>query len=374
MRIKQYFLTFCAWLTVAACSTNDPKAKLAELKKQQANLAAEIKILTESLAASSADLPAQKQQVVSVQTLQPMLFAHELNLQGSLISDNNITVSAPIAGNILTVAVKEGDWVTKRQVLAQLDNSVLLANIEEVKNALTLARTTFDKQAQLWKQNIGTEMQYLTAENQQQSLERKLETLNQQLALTTLTSPISGIVDQVFAKVGMLALPGTLAFRIVNTKHLKARAQVSESYVALIKKADKVKVVFPDLGNKEIVAKVSFVSATIDPKTRSFMVDVALPTDAALRPNMLAVLHITDYSQPKALVVPVNILQHKGGEARILLAEKSGNKWMTKSKVVKVGRIQNAQAEIVDGLALGDQIIVKGFQDLLDGVEVVVVQ
>jgi membrane fusion protein (multidrug efflux system) len=159
-------------------------------------------------------------------------------------SEDNILVSAESMGVITAVFVKKVKVYEKVKCLAQIDNKITLRSIDEVKSGLHLATTIYEKQKNLWDQKIGTEVQFLQAKNNKESLEKRLATLNEQLDMTRIKSPINGTVEQVNVKIGQNAAPGAPAFRVINTTDLKIVASVSEAYVTNIEKGDKVKVQF----------------------------------------------------------------------------------------------------------------------------------
>src|SRR5690606_31179585 len=176
---------------------------------------------------------------------------------------------------------------SKGQVLAQIDNSVIVRNIESMEAQLKLATSVYERQKNLWDQKIGTEVQFLQAKTNKESLEKQLASLKEQADKTRIKAPITGTVDAVIVKTGENIAPGMPALRVVNTSDLRIKTQVSEAYVTNIKKGNRAMVTISEL-KKEIEAKVTFVGKTIDRLSRTFDVEIALPEDANLRPNMTA--------------------------------------------------------------------------------------
>jgi RND family efflux transporter MFP subunit len=286
--------------------------------------------------------------------------------QGSVESIDNIIISAKSPGVITNVYVREGDVVTKGQTLAQIDNSLVIKGIDELKSGLELARILYDRQKNLWDQKIGTEIQYLQAKNNKEGLERKLASLQEQLDMMKIKSLISGVVDHIDARVGQNTATGTPAFRVINNSDLKISAKVSEAYISAIKKGNSSLVSFSDI-NKKITAPVSFVARNIDPLSRSFTVEVKLPSSADLRPNMTAVLRVIFDSVPAALCVPVNVVQEVNGEKIVYVAESNGKQMVARKRVVKLDGIYDNLAQVISGLAAGDKVITFGYQGLNDG-------
>jgi RND family efflux transporter MFP subunit len=348
---------------MAACSAPTPEAKLAELKKKEAALKQEIAQLEKEL--PKGDSTQRKTKAVVVTAVQDTVFEHYIDVQGSVDARENVQVSAKVPGMVTAILVKEGQSVSKGQTLAQVDDQILRANMAELRTQLDLANTLFQKQQNLWNQKIGSEVQFLNAKNQKESLERRIATLQDQTSQARIVSPINGTVDAVIVKLGDNAAPGSPAFRVVNGSNLRVVANVTETYASKVKTGDAVVLDFPDI-NKIVRTKIGFASKVIDPTSRTIKVEVPLQNDPALRPNMIARLKIIDYVAPKAVVIPVNIIQYSLGKPYVIVAQKLGGKMVAKRKEIELGRTYNDKAEIKSGLEAGEQIVTIGFQGLND--------
>jgi RND family efflux transporter MFP subunit len=289
-----------------------------------------------------------------------------VSVQGSLETEENLMVTSKIPGLITSIKVHEGDVVKQGQILAMLDDEVIRKSIDEVKSGLSQINVMYDKQKSLWDQKIGTEMQYLNVKNQKESLEKKLVTLNSQVNQAYVTAPFSGVIDEVFAKAGSLASPGIPLMQLVNTSDLKAIAKVPDSYVAFVRQGDMVKVTFPDL-NRTVDAKVTYVGRIVDPLSRTFKIEVKLPSgDQDLKPNLMALVQINDKTSNSAIVIEENIIQPTEEGKIVFVAVEENGKKVARQKTVTTGLSYNGAVEIVSGLLKGDQLITTGYQDLSD--------
>lgn len=354
---------------IAGCSNapKDKETQLKELKAQHANISKEITKLEKEIAAGkpAGDPSKIKSKEVIVTELQPKAFEHYVKTQGAVESEENIQVSAKTMGVITHVNVREGEEVKAGQTLAQIDNSLIVRGIEELKSQLDLATTVFDRQKNLWDQKIGTEVQFLQAKSNKEALERRLASLQEQNEQTKIKAPVSGVVDAVDVKVGQNIAPGVPAARVVNNSDLKITARVSEAYANQLRKGDKIVVVFPDV-NKTVTSKLTFVARNIDPLSRTFGIEADLPSAPELRPNMTAVVRIVFETVPSAIVVPINVVQNINNEKIVYIAEEKGGQTVARRKVVTVEGIYDNQAQ-VKGLSVGDKLITTGFQGLADG-------
>jgi RND family efflux transporter MFP subunit len=349
----------------SATSSDDKKKQLDELKKEQADLTKKISALEAEIAKTNPDSSNVKTKDVAVAELATKKFDHYVQTQGSVDAEENINVSAKSPGTITQVYVTEGQAVSKGQVLAQLDNSVIKANVEGLKAQLQLATTVYERQKNLWDQKIGTEVQYLKAKTDKEALEKQVAATLEQEDMTKIKAPISGTVDAVIAKVGEGAGPGQPAFRVVNTSKLKIKASISEAYITNIKKGNKVLVDIPEL-KKQLAGQVTFVGKTIDPLSRTFAVEINLPNSAELRPNMTATIKVIYHTEAASIVVPVNVIQSLNNEKLVYVAEADGKQTVARKKVVAVEGVFGSEAQVT-GLQAGDKLITVGYQGLNDG-------
>lgn len=355
---------------LAACSATsadeDKKARLQKLKEQHSAITKEIQKLESEIAAENPDSVLNvRAKDVDVAELKLQNFDHYVQTQGHIESENNVLVSAEAMGVVTRIFVTEGQQVSKGKTLAQIDNSVIMRNIESMETQLELATSVYQRQKNLWDQKIGTEVQFLQAKTNKESLEKQIASLREQNEKARIKAPISGTIDAVVAKVGENISPGLPAFRVVNNMDLKIQAQVSEAYVTAIKKDDKVLVDVSELG-KQLEAKVTFVGRTIDRLSRTFPVEVQLPSHPDLRSNMTATVRIIFDSNASAVVVPVNLIQEINNEKVVYIAEQKGKQMVATRKVVIVEGVYGNQAQ-VQGLNAGDRIITVGYQGLNDG-------
>lgn len=343
---------------LAACGDKkDPKAQLADLKKQRTELDAKIAELETTVGASDTTKAVAKD--VDVIDVAESNFKNYLEVQGKIDAEENIQVNPEAQGVVTAVYAKIGQNVSKGQVLAQIDDKVLRQNIAELQTQLTLATSLYNRQKNLWDQKIGTEVQFINAKTQKEAAENRIATLRSQIAMYKIKAPISGTIDAMDLKVGQAVMPGMSGIRIVNASNLKAKAQVAETYAGRVNQGDQVNVVLPDLQDS-LMTKINFASKTIDPASRSFEVQINLPSNKKYRPNMLAVLKIVDYQNPKALVIPISAVQKSESGDFVYVATNG----IAKKVDIKTGKSYEGKVEVLSGLKVGDKLITAGAQNL----------
>lgn len=355
--------------TLFACSKgSDKKAQLEELKKEQATIKTKILALEAELASN--DTTADKSKLVAITEMQPSTFKHFIEVQAKVEGDEDVLLSAESAGSITSISIEAGDKVSVGQILATIDDKIIRQTISEAKSQHDLALQVFNRQKNLWDQKIGSELQYLQAKANKESAESRMATLNEQLAMTKIKSPINGVVDVVSIKVGQTVAPGVPAIRVINLNSLKVKAEVAESYISHVSKGDEAIIYFPD-AKKEVNVKLDYSGNRIDPLNRTFNVEVKLhDKSGTFRPNMIAILKIVDYKNSSAFIVPVAAVQKSGDGQYVFVKTEEGGKTIAKRKVVEVGTIYNGIAEITSGLASGDAVITSGYANIIEGDEI----
>lgn len=357
-----------AAITLSACGGGEPKdksAQLAALKEQKSQLEAQIAQLEKEVGAQAG--AAQRLHTVALTELQPQVFRHYIDLQGRVDAEDNVPVTSKMPGVLSKVLVKNGDMVKKGQLLARIDDDVMLKGLAELELQLKTAEDIYNRQKGLWDQKIGTEVQFIQAKANKEALEQRIITTKEQMQQSYVYAPISGTVDMVMLKAGQAISPGMPLCSIINLSQLKIVGNVTEAYAAKVKEGYPVQVFFPDL-NREVSSRVTYVSKTINPTNRTFSVECSLPAGSDYRANMIAVVKIIDYQNPNAIVIPVNLIQTGSEGDFVLTAEKSGdNRAAVKKAVIRQGSNYNGMVEIKDGLKKGDWVISTGFQDVNNG-------
>lgn len=357
--------TFIVML-LAACGggPKDPAAELAALKSQKSQLETQIADLEKQV---NAGKPAEKRvRTVGIMELTTAPFRHYIDLQGKVDADQSVMATAKMPGTLKRVLVKNGDNVRQGQLIAEVDDALVSKSLAELEGQLATATDIYNRQKSLWDQKIGTEVALIQAKNGKESIERSISTIKEQLGMAKIYAPQSGTVDMVMLKQGQAISPGIPLCNILNLTNLKIKGEVTEAYAAKVRKGDQVQVFFPDL-NKEITTRVTYVSQSINPMTRTFTVECALP-GGGYSANQVAVMKIVDYQSANAISIPVNLIQSAEDGDFVLVAEKTSDKQANTKKVtVKQGQNYNGQVEILSGLKKGDWVISTGFQDVNNG-------
>lgn len=376
-------VTYLIALTILyACSSSESndiagkKKELEQARKELAQLNKKIRELEKEISAVDPEFARQFRRAVpvSVMPAEKKPFLHKIDVRGSVESRTNVVINAQTAGEVKKVYVHEGQNVAAGQLLISLDTDVLNNTLAELESSLQLAKETYERQARLWQQKVGTEMQYLQAKSNKEALEHRIATTRAQIEMAMVRAPFAGTVDELPARVGQVVTPGVPLVRLVGREQMYIKADVSERFIGRFKTGDAVSVFFPAIGYR-LNTTISAVGQIVNPENRTFTIEVMLPkVDVVIKPNQVAVLELNDYVNKDAFAVPTRIIQRdEDGQFIYVLEEKEG-RYFARKRYVITGVTSGNQTEILDGLRVGDRVVDQGYRDLVEGVEAELVQ
>lgn len=363
---KQNLIPFIL-LAMAACKPSSEQ-ELATLKKDKVEAETKLVELSNKIKAlekKSGKVAAviQKTAFVQFQKVEPVTFKHFIEVQGKITTNQNLTVSPKTQGEILQIHVVKGQAVTKGMLLANIEVVSLQKAKDELQTGLAFVTEVYEKQKSLWDQKIGSEIQYLQAKNNKESLEQKLASLNVQIAMGSVKAPADGTIDEIYPKLGEWIGAGMPMFRLIGKGDFKITTDISESYASKVNVGNAAEITFPDL-KKTVTSYVKVVGDEVNALNRTFNVELAMPGASAFtKANMIAYIKIKDYEKKGAMTVPVSVIQ-KSPEGDFLFVDLNG---VASKKLISVGQTSQGQAEILKGLAFGDKVITTGFMDLTEG-------
>lgn len=367
--MKKILIVLTAAAILASCSSapvNDEATKRQQLQqfKQQAH---ELEQKIQALEAELASTEKEESVKVKVSELAQQKFEHFIEVTGNVEAELDVDVSPESAGVIKEVLVEEGQWVNKGQVMAKLNTEMLESSLEEMQVQLDLATTNYERQKNLWDQNIGSEMQYLQAKNNKESLEKRIKSLKAQIEMAEVKSPVSGVVDVVYQKKGHIGSPQVPFAKVINISKIKIYADISESYLTKIKKGDKVSVYFPAL-DRTVETTIAQIGNTIDSNNRTFRVRLNLDNpDKTIKPNLVSIIKLRDYVNEEAIVVPSLYIKEDFQGSYTYIVDNQNGKHVAKKVYVTPGVTDNNITEIVDGLTAGMQVISEGYNQVVNG-------
>lgn len=352
--------------TVVACT---PASKLDKLKDKRASLKVELADIDQKIKSLDTVKVIMLPYVESMEA-EIGLYKHKITVQGDIETDNEAMIFAEASGLIKSIPVKEGQKVSKGQVLAHIDTEILASNIKELQTQLEFAEYNLEKQEQLVKRGVGTEFEFKSAKNQVAGLRSQLNTVQTQSSKSTVRAPYSGVVDEIISHEGEMASAQSPILRLVNNKEMRVTGNISEHYYRSVKEGSNVEIFVPTLKDT-FNLKISSVGNYINPTNRTFRVKADINGDTELLPNMLAEMLITDIVIDSTVIVPaVSVLKTQQNESYIFVLKKDGENF--KAHQIMVNLISQYQGKaaievLKSSINAGDLIVSAGGRGISDG-------
>ncbi len=351
------------------------RAKKSELSEQIKITDQEIKLLDSVIATFNLD---EKLPLVTTVKAEEQKFDHFLELQGDVMTKQNVLIYPEMAGTLQKVYVQKGQQVSKGQLLATIDDGGMGSQLAQLKTQAELAKTTFERQKRLWDQKIGSEIQYLQAKSNYEAQQNAVKQFQSQLGKSSIRAPFSGIIDNVIKDQGTVVSPGpgSEVFRIVNLSDMYIDVEVPETYLGSVSKGKEAQVFFPVLGDS-VITKIRQTGNFINPSNRSFSVEIPVPNkNGNIKPNLTAKVRINDYTSEKAILIPQSIISENAeGEqyAYIAMEPNADNEAIAKKRIITTGKTQGAFIEVLSGIEDGNQVIKEGARSVKDGQKVKII-
>ncbi len=363
--MKYTHTVFVLLLLITSCQKKEVVSEnIQELQTQKSAIKIQIDSLSKKLKSIDEALTKldkrKKLQVVTVLPVKKGIFKHFIEIQGIVKADKNIEIRPELGGTVKAIYVKEGQRVSRGQTLVQLDDASVKNSIAELNTQLALAKTTFERQERLWKQKIGSEMQYLQAKAQKENLENNFASLRTQARKMKIIAPFSGIVDEIFPKNGELTSPQTPVIRLLNLSKVYVEAEVTETYLPTVKIGTEANIYFPSI-QKEVNSKIAQVGNYINPDNRSFKTRINISnTDRLIKPNLLADLKILDFKAEGIIIPSTLVQQDQNGNNYVFVIDAASEGKKVVKKLVDIGNEYNHEVFISKGLTENDTLINTG--------------
>ena len=354
----------CSTATNESQSLTDLKIQKTELENQLNNISIKLK----SVESAISDLDTLKRLVtVTSFKAEEKIFNHYIEVQGVVKADKTIELRSEMGGTITAILIKQGQKVTKGQILATLESSVIDNSVLQLKTQLDLATTTYERQARLWEQKIGSEIQFLQIKSQKEGLENSLKSLKAQARKMKITAPFSGTIDQVFAKTGELISPQVPFLRLVNLDNVYIESEITETYLKSIFKGTKALLSFSSI-DTSIEASITQVGNFINPSNRSFKTRIDIKnSNNGLKANLLADVKINDFNT-SGIVIPSKVIQKdRNGKTFVYTLEGKLANYKVVKTFIKEANSYNNYSYIIEGLNNKSTLVDKGARLVKNG-------
>jgi membrane fusion protein, multidrug efflux system len=387
MKMNKLLLILPIIVLVTACNQDPAEAlknEKANIEKQQLELAKRLHEINQELTKLLGETISQYPDVTA-NVVEQKFFEHQISLQG-LIEADKMTYILPEAGGLITslpAKEKEGKLVQKGEILATIDAQILTASMKELEEQIELAKYMFEKQESLFKQGVGTELQYKQAEGQYQALLQSKNTLTTQKGKYTVTAPFTGYIEKVHVVQGGMVGPTSPILTLVSPGERKVVAQVAETYLSNLEEGAPVTVQLPALNYEEIPnLKVTRVGKMVDPVNRTIALEIRIPHPTEKHiPNLMATINVRDYADSAALVIPSKVIlkdaQQKSYVYTLSKVDSLSNEnnaiYKAEKTLITIGKSYQNETQVLNGLLPGNLVVNRGKGDIYEGMFVRVV-
>lgn len=302
--------------------------------------------------------------LVSKYEIKEQVFTSYIEAQANLKTRKNILILPEFQGTLEKIYVDEGQSVSKGKLLAEINDSGLKDQLDQLIIQRDFAKENYERIQRLWENNIGSEIQFLKSKSDFESIQKGVDQMRDMLSKTKIYAPFTGVVDEIIANQGSNLIPGvTNILRLVNLDDVYAEAFVSEKYISSISNGTEALVKIPLL-NKEIQSKITQTGNFIDPNNRTFRIEIPVDnSDRRIKQNLDAKILINTYKKDNAVVVPLRIIREDAeGKNYIYVMDedKKDGVYITRKAVIKIGNKSNTDAEVIEGLNFGEIIVLEG--------------
>lgn len=308
--------------------------------------------------------------LVSKYEIQQTIFNTYIEAQANLKTRKNVLILPEFQGTLEKVFVSEGQKVKKGQLLAEINDSGLNEQYEQMVIQAEFAKENFERTQRLWDNNIGSEMQYLKSKTDYEASKKMVDQMKDRLSKTKIYAPFDGEIDEIISNVGSNLIPGvSQILRLVNLDIIYAESFVSEKYISFIGEGTEAIVQIPLL-NMEYRSSVNQTGNFINPSNRTFRIEVPVENfDNRIKQNLDAKIKINIYKKDDAIVIPLRIVREDALGKNFVYVMSEDNKegvYLTSKQFITLGNKSEDKVEVTEGLDLGDIVVLEGAYSVED--------
>ncbi len=284
-------------------------------------------------------------------------------ISGPLQPLRGTSVSAEESGTVAAIPHNKGEYVAEGDVLVELDRSLLAVQVANAEAGLELAEYNADKTRRLHEADKASRIQSLTAETQARQARAGLRSARLRYDRAAVKAPFAGLVSDRYVEPGQLASPGQPVARVVDPYVLKLVGALTEREVAWLREGALATLQL-DGSEQPVPGRVAWLAFEANPITGKFTVEVHVDNASlALRPGVIGRATIHKRTHAGVLVVPRDaVIEGSMGQTVYVVA---GNR--AQLRTIELGDDQGLMVIVAAGLQSGDQVVVRGHRDLIDG-------
>jgi membrane fusion protein (multidrug efflux system) len=294
---------------------------------------------------------------VVVQEMVPGLLRDRLNLPGMVEPWESLNILAEVRGMVEEVLVKEGDYVNQGDVIIRLDTSDYENRRNSIKASYNLALTNLKRLSGLREEEIIAQSEFDSIKAELEALEADLAIAELQLKRCYVKASISGIVNELPAKIGLYLAVGDPIATVLDIDSVKVNVGIPEADVDAVRKIDRFEVVIEALQNKKIIGAKYFLAFAPESQAQVYRLELKVENKSGdILPGMFARVEIIKQEFPEALAIPLYAVISRNNKHFVFLEEENA----ARLQEVKLGVLDGWQIQITGGLAPGQRVIVVG--------------
>jgi RND family efflux transporter MFP subunit len=316
----------------------------------------------------------QKIQPVNIRTeiVKPTQLSDAIQVAGTVKAYEDANLSPEEGGVVKEWKAKRGQQVKKGDLIVILKDEVIKAGYDAAESQYNMAELNLGKQQKVFDEQGISELQLKNLEYGRDAAKANADLMKARWERTQIRSPFDGVVENTIPNEGEFAPPGVPIARVVNTSMIKIQAEIPELYSGTISVGTQAIVTFDAVPGVTLKGKLTFVSSTVSAANRTLMVELVTPNSSRkIKPEMVAKVKLLRETKSNAVLVSSNLVQLVDRDRSIVYVNNGGR---AEERSLKLGGRQGNMVEVLEGLNPGDQLIVSGYQKLVNGTFVVVTQ
>jgi membrane fusion protein, multidrug efflux system len=277
------------------------------------------------------------------------------------VATENAVIEAKVSGQIQKMLVVPGQQVKAGELLVQLSVREIQAKLDEALASQRQTENDLKRYSTLLEQHVVSQQDFDAVQTRARITRAAVIEAETNLAYATITAPFDGVITRKLVDVGDLASPGKPLVEIEDTKSLRLEADVPEAIVGSVEMGAKFSVRIEARSN-ELEGIVSEVAPTGDPNSRTFVVKLDLPSSAGLRAGQFGRVAIPVGETPVLRTPASAVIQRGQMELVFVIADECAH-----LRLVKTGKRIGDEVELVSGVDPGEQVVIEGSTNLVDG-------
>lgn len=309
---------------------------------------------------------------IRIEILKSTQLSDAIQVAGTVKAYEDANLSPEEGGVVKEWKAKRGQHVKKGDLIVVLKDEVIKAGYDAAESQYNMAELNLGKQQKIFDEQGISELQLKNLEYSRDAAKANADLMKARWERTQIRSPFDGNVENTFPNEGEFAPPGVPIARIVNTTVIKIQAEIPELYSGTISVGTPAIVTFDAVPGVTLKGKLTFVSSTVSAVNRTLMVELITSNPSRkIKPEMVAKVKLLRETKSNAVLVSSNIVQLVDRDRSIVYVNNGGK---AEERSLKLGGRQGNMVEVLEGLNPGDQLIVSGYQKLVNGTPVVVTQ